>query len=427
MHAEVISMGDELTSGQSLDTNAQWISRRLGQLGIWVLYHTTVGDQLAAIVDVFRAAIDRSDVVVTTGGLGPTEDDLTRQALAATLDRPLVCDETALDHIRCLFARRGRQMPERNRLQALLPTGARLVPNPHGTAPGIAVEVARDERPAAYVYCLPGVPTEMRQMWDQTVAPELRRLGGAHRIIHSRRLKCFGAGESAVEAMLPGLTERGRLPRVGITASRATITLTVTAEAATEAECCQVMEPTLATIRQCLGNLVFGEDDDELEDAVVQILRRQRKTLATAEWATGGLLVDWLRSAAGDGPEIAGGLVAANPTTLAGLVDLSAEFLRPKPNRDRQGAAENPTGEAAWVETLAQATRRKFATDYALAVGPFPPDTPAAETPQPVTFALATSKQVRSQNLPLASHPALRKVFCAKTALNLLRLELLAQ
>lgn len=417
MHAEVISIGDELTSGLSLDTNAQWLSRRLAKLGIWAMYHTTVADQLPAIVDVLRAAIDRADVVVVTGGLGPTADDLTRQALATTLGRPLICDEGALDRIRCLFARRGREMPERNKLQAMLPEGSRLVPNPHGTAPGIAVETVGRGGSPVHVYCLPGVPAEMREMWERTLEGELGRLGGG-RVILTKRLRCFGAGESAIEAMLPDLIRRGRHPQVGITASGATITLSVTADGTTEDECRAAMEPTLATIRQCLGQLVFGEDDEELQDVVVRLLRRRGRTLALAEWATEGLLIDWLASAAGRGPdpEIAGGIVAASETALIGTLDIPADVLP----THRPASTE-------FTEAMAEAARRKFVADYALAVGPLVRISSAADAPVPVAVALVTPEGTRCRTVSVAGHPALQKVFLAKSALDLLRHELLAE
>ena len=146
MQAEIIALGDELTCGQRLDTNSQWLSQQLGDCGIRVLFHTTVGDDLDAGCEVFRQAIGRADVIVSTGGLGPTADDLTRECIAHACGVDLVCDEAALDHIRTLFARRGREMPERNEVQAMFPRGSRVIPNPHGTAPGIDMLGPRDGR-----------------------------------------------------------------------------------------------------------------------------------------------------------------------------------------------------------------------------------------------------------------------------------------
>src|SRR6187401_1169113 len=156
MRAEIIAIGDELTSGQRLDTNSQWLSERLGEIGIPVGFHTTVGDDLESNIAVFRAAIERAEVVIATGGLGPTADDLTREAIAAAAGVDLIEDAGALEHIKNLFARRKREMPERNKLQAQFPRGSRVVPNPEGTAPGIDLTVARSGREPCRVFALPG-------------------------------------------------------------------------------------------------------------------------------------------------------------------------------------------------------------------------------------------------------------------------------
>ncbi|MEE9603802.1 MAG: CinA family nicotinamide mononucleotide deamidase-related protein, partial [Thermoguttaceae bacterium] len=296
MIAEVISIGDELTSGQRLDTNSQWISQRLAELGVRVGFHTTVADDLAASIAIFQAAVGRADLVVTTGGLGPTADDLTRESLAAAAGCELVRNDDALETIREMFRRFGRKMPRSNELQAMFPAGSRPIPNAHGTAPGIAMEFARPSREPCRLFALPGVPTELFGMWQQSVAPAISAALPAGRVIRHRRIKCFGAGESKMEEMLPDLVRRGRTPSVGITASGATITLRITAEGANEEECHAAMEPTVATIRECLGTLVFGEEDDELEHAVARLLAERDATLAVAEWGTGGQIAHWLAS-----------------------------------------------------------------------------------------------------------------------------------
>lgn len=242
MRAEVISIGDEMTTGQRLDTNSQWLSQRLGEIGVRVLFHTTVGDELEPNVQVYRQAFERADLVISTGGLGPTADDLTRQALAEVLGVELVLDAPALQHIQQLFAHRKREMPPRNVVQAMFPRGSRVIPNPHGTAPGIAVDISRPGRSPARVFALPGVPAEMREMWEATVAPELAATtGGDCRVIRHRCLRCFGVGESDLERMLPDLIQRGRTPTVGITVNQATITLRITAEGPTPQACFAAM------------------------------------------------------------------------------------------------------------------------------------------------------------------------------------------
>src|SRR3990172_5530490 len=170
MRAEIIAIGDEITSGQLLDANSQWLSQRLEELGVRVLYHTTVGDELEPMAE----GIGRADVVVATGGLGPTADDLTREAIAEATGRRLVVDRQALEAIRQLYARRKRAMPQQNERQALFPEGSRVIPNPNGTAPGIALDVPRQVAPPAHVFALPGVPAEMEEMWHQSVAGSLR-------------------------------------------------------------------------------------------------------------------------------------------------------------------------------------------------------------------------------------------------------------
>ncbi len=386
LRGEIVAIGDELTSGQRLDTNSQWLSQQLGELGVEVVFHTTVADDLAANIEVFQAAIARADVVVSTGGLGPTADDLTREALAATLGVELVCDEEAVEQIRHRFASRGRSMPDSNLKQADMPRGAWRIDNPHGTAPGVRMEIARTQRSPCHLYALPGVPAEMHEMWRDSVVPAVRALVGEPRVICHRRLKCFGAGESHIESMLPDLVRRGREPRVGITASGATITLRVTASADTQEAAFQAIEPTLQVIREKLGVLVYGEEDDELQDAVTRLLAPAGLSLATSESWTEGLLASWLRGA------------GAQASSQVGSSDVN--------------------GEAAVLQ-LADETRAAAGAHFGLAIGS-PEDSLGA-----VTVALAHAHGARAKTLPQIGHPSIAKPRAAKQALNMLRLHLL--
>lgn len=420
MHAEVIAIGDELTSGQRLDTNSQWLSERLGEIGIPVAFHTTVGDDLDNNIAVFRAAIDRAEIVVSTGGLGPTADDLTRDAIAAAAGVELVQDDAALAHIRNLFARRRREMPERNKLQAQFPRGSRVVPNPEGTAPGIDLTLPRSCGPPSRVIALPGVPTEMVAMWNETVAPSLAAAQREKRVICHRRLKCFGVGESDLEAMLPDMIRRKREPLVGITVSGATITLRITASGPSAAACRQMMEPTLAQIRELLGVLVFGEEEDELENAVVRLLEERGRTAAVAEWATDGLVSQWLADAASNRKCFRGGIVVHDATMLKSLLDID---VRP----DALAAPDT-------ARKMAQAAQEKLGADFAMGIAAFPvggPTVPTAATTHNIDMsgtlhvALASSDNIRVKSFPLASHPAITKTRSAKQSLNMLRLALL--
>lgn len=411
MDAEIVAIGDEIASGQLLDTNTQWLSQRLEELGIRVLYHTTVGDEIEAIAGVFRQAIGRADVVVVTGGLGPTADDLTREAIAEATGQPLVLDPEALKVLHKFFARYRRKMPEQNRRQAMFPAGSRAIPNPHGTAPGIAVEVAKTGSAPCRLFALPGVPPEMVEMWGLTVSPELRQAVPGRRVVKHRKIKCFGAGESQIEAMLPDLIRRGRTPRVGINASKTTIILRITAEGTTEEACDAAMEPTVATIRRCLGKLVFGEGEEELQHAVGRLLRQKGKTLATAEWGTGGMVADWMHEARESQGHYLGGIVVTGPESLDRALALPTELIRRHAPQSRD-----------LVGAMAAGCRERFGADFGLAVGPFPHFDPAAAEPESVFFALASAAGVHVKSSPFAGLPATLKILCAKRALNLVRL-----
>jgi nicotinamide-nucleotide amidase len=408
MRAEVIAIGDELTTGQRLDTNSQWLSQRLTELGIQVAFHTTIADELADNVAAFRAAIERVDIVVSTGGLGPTADDLTRAAVAEATHVELVRDEASLTHIEQLFASRGREMPERNQCQADFPAGAAPIPNPHGTAPGIEMEVTRDNGQRCTIFALPGVPAEMHEMWEATVSPRILRIQPEPRVIRHRRIKCFGVGESAMEAMLPDLIRRNREPRVGITVSDATITLRITAAAADEAACLAAMEPTVKTIYESLGDLVFGEEDEELQHAVLRLLKQRNLTLAVDEWATEGLIGQWLTADQQADPSICGTQTTFAARNSAECAAESDDSLVPY--------------SAEMAIQMAERTRESAQADIGLAIAAFPPelDGPQAH----VHVALAMPKQTRKLRFPCAAHPAIVRSRTAKQALNALRLAL---
>jgi nicotinamide-nucleotide amidase len=419
MHAEILAIGDELTSGQRLDTNSQWLSARLGEIGVRTLYHTTVADDLDSNVRVFQTAVERADVVVATGGLGPTADDLTRDAIAAAAGVPLALDEPSLKHIESLFTRRGRTMTESNRRQAMFPAGSRIIPNPAGTAPGIDLEVPRAGRDPARIFALPGVPAEMREMWQSTVDPAIRAMVGAPRVIRHRQIKCFGVGESELEARLPDLIRRGRVPSVGITVHGATITLRVTGEGESAAACDALIAPTIETIRQCLGDLVFGEEEDELQDAVVRLLRARNKNLATAEWGSGGMIAHWLSEVPESRVCYLGGMVLPNIKAVHNLVQPAGRAAVSESQPDESGFMK------LLVEQMAGECRELFGADYGLAVGELPEvDVNVAEFGK-LWFAVASDAGTTAVSAPYIGHPDILKVRGGKQALNLLRLTLL--
>ena len=338
MKAEIISIGSELTSGQNLDTNSQWLSQRLAEMGIPVGWHTTVADDLEANVEAFRIAAQRARLVVATGGLGPTLDDLTREALARAAGVALVLHEESLEQVRHMFARRNRTMPERNRVQALFPAGAEPIPNANGTAPGIWMRLGE-----CLVVAMPGVPSEMYAMFVEQVSPRLHLLGFGGGVLIQRKINCFGAGESAVEEKLLDLTRRGHVPEVGITVSDATISLRILARAATVEEARGQIEPVERTIRERLGTLVFGVDDEDLHDVVVRLLEEKRLTLAVAESITAGQVGERLARVPGASQCFAGGVVAYCNRLKNALLGVPQELL------DEYGAVSAPVAEAMAV------------------------------------------------------------------------------
>ncbi|MEX0866375.1 MAG: CinA family nicotinamide mononucleotide deamidase-related protein [Pirellulales bacterium] len=405
MRSEIIAIGDEMTSGQRLDTNSQWLSQRLGDLGIPVAFHTTVADRMTDIVSVFHAALARAEIIVITGGLGPTADDLTRDALAAATGRALELNEQALAHIEQLFARRQRDMPQRNRLQAMFPAGSEEIFNPGGTAPGIFLTAAREEIDASaglvHLFALPGVPAEMKTMWHDSVVGKLNELGAASRVIRHRVIKCFGVGESRMEELLPELIARDREPLVGITVHAATISLRITASGADEAAALAAMEPTTAEIYGAVGALAFGEGDDELEHAVVRLLAARKQTLATAESGTCGRIAQWLSEVPDSEEVFQGGMVAAATGRFTSDDDARRQV----------------------AEGGARSVRQQFGADYGLAVSPLPLSA-GDDSGELFYYSLATPDEVITRSSTTAGHPAILKDRAAKQALNLLRLTL---
>ncbi|MCC7419785.1 MAG: CinA family nicotinamide mononucleotide deamidase-related protein [Planctomycetaceae bacterium] len=413
MHAEILAIGTELTTGAKLDTNSQWLSIELAALGIPVRFHTTIADELSAMASVLRDAIQRSDIVLITGGLGPTLDDLTRQAMAEVAGVPLILDVPSLDHIKSMFARRKRVMAERNVIQAMFPEGSEPVPNPRGTAPGIWMTAQRKSGGVCLVAAMPGVPSEMKPMFFESIRP---RLPGGDLVIRRFRVNCFGIGESDCEQMLGEMTARGRDPEVGITVHEATITLRIEAQGKTSAECDAKIAQTTAEIRQTLGSLVFGVEDEELEHVLVRMLLQRGKTLATVESGTGGLLAQRLTSVAGFAPAYFGGLVLPTDQAKQRILDLSAETL-----------SESPVVSAEVAREMAVACRGRFGTDYALAVTAAPPYDPAATSGGVPSLYVALSGEGLLEHLEqvLLGDVSLTRSRAAKSAMNLLRLRLM--
>ncbi len=399
--AEVVSIGDEMTSGARLDTNAQWLSRRLGELGIEVTFHSTVGDTLQHNIDVFRTAALRADVVVCTGGLGPTRDDLTRQALAAVLDQPLELRQSALDHIHRLFARRNREMPQRNEVQAMFPVGSLQIFNPQGTAPGVDATFHRPDGSSSRLFALPGVPAEMKRMFDETVAPRILESGGnTRRHIEHHVMKFFGVGESDMEQRLGEMIARDHVPRVGITVSSATISLRISAIGQSPQECHRQIESTRAEIMERVGELHFGDGEEfEQYHAVERMLAERGESLVSVELGRSAVLANWFASL-GESSTYRGGFCFAKLGELATVLDVDA---------------------ASALETL----RRRCGAQWLVAVDEYPSLECSDEQPLPAAevtlIVVDPAGTVFSTASRLGGHPSIIYERIGKAALAWLR------
>ncbi|MBI2756265.1 MAG: competence/damage-inducible protein A [Chloroflexi bacterium] len=303
MRAEILSIGTELLLGQILDTNAQFLAQELPALGIDLFYVSHVGDNLGRLAEAIRRGLDRSDLVITTGGLGPTEDDLTREAIAEVMGEPLEVQPELERTLRAFFAQRGRAMPERNVKQATTIASGTFLPNPIGTAPGWWVE-----RNGTVIASMPGVPHEMRQMWAEQVLPRLAARVGAGAIV-SRTLKLIGIGESHAEEAVGDLI-RSTNPTLATYAKNDGVHLRLTAKAATANEARALLDDFEPRVRERVGRWVYGDETASFPAVVGALLRERGLTLTTAESATGGHLAALVAEAPGASDYFLGGYVA---------------------------------------------------------------------------------------------------------------------
>ncbi|HEY7154302.1 MAG TPA: competence/damage-inducible protein A [Gemmataceae bacterium] len=411
MKCEILSIGSELTSGQNLDTNSQWLSRRLAEIGVAVGWHTTLADNLDANIEAFRIAVRRAGLVLATGGLGPTQDDLTREALARMAGVELIEDAESLRHIEEMFRRRNRVMPERNRVQALFPAGAVPIPNDRGTAPGVWMRLGD-----RWLAAMPGVPSEMYAMFETQVRPRLLALGLGGGVLVQRKINTFGTGESAVEEKLLDLTRRGHVPEVGITVRDAVISLRILARAASPDEAQAQIVPVEQTIRERLGKLVFGVEDEELQDVVATLLAAKHQSLATAESVTAGQVAERLGSVHGIAPWFRGGIVAYENRLKVELLGVPQSLI------DAHGAVS-----AEVAEAMAVGCWTRLRTDLAVSTtGVASPNDAGPDKPVGLVYVgLAWDGGVSSVCFSWTGTPAEVRRRTATLALNRVRLHLL--
>jgi len=323
MKAEIVATGTELLVGETLNTSAHFLTGKLSALGIEVDYHTTVGDNSERLEAVLRQALARADLVVTTGGLGPTADDLTKELVAKVLGLELELDAGSLAEIERFFARRKGPMPASNKKQAYFPRGAKILPNKLGTAPGALVRQGDKT-----VLILPGPPFEMEPMFDDYAYPELAKLvGTAAERMHFRVIKVFGIGESAMEEVLGDLLQQTN-PSMALLAKRAEMHIRLVARSADAAKANMLLGETEQQIRAKLGNKVFGRDEETMIGIVGAGLRERGLKIATAESCTGGLLGAALTQEPGSSDFYLGGVVGYANELKEGLLGVKADTLR---------------------------------------------------------------------------------------------------
>lgn len=350
VHAEVITTGTELLLGEIVNTNAAYLAQQLAHIGLDLYYQTTVGDNETRISAAIKLAMQRSDVIITTGGLGPTVDDVTRQAVARATARELILEPRLLKQIQCFFEKRGRQMGENNQRQAYVPRGAIIIENPVGTAPAFIVETE-----SAAIVALPGVPYEMRHLTETRVLPYLRHKLGLTGVIKSKVLRTCGIGESRVDQLVGDLMRQSN-PTVGLAAHPGQTDVRITAKADGESAADALIARTEAQLRTRLGDFVYGTDRQTLEAATVQLLREQAKTIALAETNL-GVVTQRLGSVPGSPEVFRGTTLGSNSATL--LKRLGTQL-------DPEEASQ--VEDFALALRIASATREVHRADYGLAV-----------------------------------------------------------
>ncbi len=409
MKAEIISVGTEILLGDILDTNSQYLAVRLPPMGIDLYYMSKVGDNLQRLAETIGRAHKRADLVLITGGLGPTEDDLTREAIALTLDEEMYVDADTERRLRAFFAARGFTFPERNVKQAMLIPSAQAIPNPRGTAPGWWVE--KDGR---FIVAMPGPPAELSRMWEVEVAPRLGQLATGD-VIASRTLKTIGIGEAHLDEMVSPLL-KSENPTIGVYAKPDGVHLRLTAKAATQEAARRLIQPMEEELRRLVGDAVWGVDDDTLEAAIGAMLKERALTLATMESCTGGLLASTITDVPGSSVYFKGGYVAYTARMKMSLA-VSAELI------EKHGAVSDEV-----AADMARAARSNADADLGVAVtGVAGPDELEGKPPGQMHIAVDDGTKPQSISYTYYQGRAASKRRAVTSALALLRRALLAQ
>ena len=413
MRCDVVAVGTELLLGQITDTNSQWIGEQLAAVGIDSLFQAKVGDNLGRITTLLRRTLADADAVIMCGGLGPTHDDLTREAIAAVMGVELRHDEAVADVIRELFASRGRRMAENNLRQALVPEGATIIPQTRGTAPGLICPVTIDGKQKV-MYAVPGVPHEMKDMMQRAVLPDLLARSGEASVIVSRTLRTWGESESGLNERLDPVIDRleteGNPTLAFLASGWEGIKVRLTAKAATPAEATALIDRWDAEVRAIVGDIVFGTDDDTMESVVLQLLRERGMSLGLAESVTGGLVAGRITNVPG-----------ASEVFRGSVVSYASEV-----KFDLLGVPEGPVVSEAAAAAMAVGAQRVLGADVALALtgvaGPSEQDGMPVGT---LCVGLAIGESVQTRTFRMPGQRDQMRQMSVITALDLLRRMLL--
>ena len=401
MIVEIVAVGTELLLGQITNENAAVIGARLAEAGFDVHHSVMVGDNLGREADVLARAAGRADAVVITGGIGPTQDDLTLEAICRAFDLPMDFSADYEYELRAAWARAGREMPASNLRQAQFPAGAEILPNPKGTAPGLMVDVG-----SALVFALPGVPEEMVYLLEQSVLPRLLVRAGEGAVLQHRVLRTWGRSEAQVGEMLNDLFLASSNPSIAFLASSGEIKVRISAKAASAAEAEAMIAPVEAEVRSLLGSTVFGVDEDTIEVVLARLLLARGWTIGTAESATGGLVAARLTSVPGSSNFFRGAIVAYAPDLKKSLLEVETDLL---------------VSEATALE-MAIGARDALGVEVAVGVvgaaGPEPLEQPAGT----MVMAVATPEGARALTRRFPGDRERVRTYSATAALHLARL-----
>lgn len=352
MSAEIICVGTELLLGDIVNTNVQFLAKELANLGIPHYYQTVIGDNPTRLREVITIASKRASILLFTGGLGPTPDDLTTETIAQCFNSSLIEKAEIIEDIQNKFRARGREMNKNNRKQALIPKGATILPNPTGTAPGIIWEPVPD----ITIMTFPGVPSEMKRMWSETAVPHLKSQGWGKEIIFSKMLRFRGIGESALAAKVNEFFDLTN-PTVAPYASLGEVRLRISAKTASEAEAMKLIEPVAQDIIKIAGEDYFGQDDDTLGKVVGALLREKQQTVSVAESCTGGGLGAMLTEIAGSSDYFWGGVIAYDNRVKMSLLEVSTKAL------DHHGAVSDIV-----AQQMALGIKKQLGTDWGVSI-----------------------------------------------------------